>query len=104
MRILYTLHSFMNVRFPRYVAPGLSERAVGMQLVQLEFGDAELEITLEASFEGLSIGLISEQLDQDLGVWRTQHSGKRLATATASLLQIDGHDLPPTALGRLKSS
>ena len=52
----------------------------------------------------MNLGLVSEQLDQDLGVWRTQHSGKRLAMATASSLQIDGHDLPPTALGQLKWS
>ncbi len=82
----------------------LSERAVGLQLIQLEFGDAEVEVTLEASFEGVNLGLISEQLVHDLGVWRTQHSGKGLAMATASSLQIDGHDLPPTALGPLKWS
>ena len=82
----------------------LSERAVGLQLIQLEIEEGEVEITLEASFEGVNLGLISEQLDQDLGVWRTQRSGKRLAMATASSLQIDGHDLPPTALGQLKWS
>jgi trehalose/maltose hydrolase-like predicted phosphorylase len=82
----------------------LSERAVGLQLIQLEFGDAEVEVTLEASFEGVNLGLVSEQLVHDLGVWRTQHSGKGLAMATASSLQIDGHDLPPTALGPLKWS
>ena len=82
----------------------LSERAVGLQLIQLEFGIGEVEVTLEASFEGINLGLISEQHDQDLGVWRTQHSGRGLAMATASSLQIDGHDLPPTALGQLKWS
>jgi trehalose/maltose hydrolase-like predicted phosphorylase len=82
----------------------LSERAVGLQLIQLEFGIGEVEVTLEASFEGINLGLISEQHDQDLGLWRTQHSGKGLAMATASSLQIDGHDLPPTALGQLKWS
>ena len=82
----------------------LSERAVGLQLIQLEIEDGEVEVTLEASFEGVNLGLVSEQLDQDLGVWRTQHSGKSLAMATASSLQIDGHDLPPTALGQLKWS
>jgi trehalose/maltose hydrolase-like predicted phosphorylase len=82
----------------------LSERALGLQLIELEFGDAEIEITLEALFEGLTLGLIPEQLDQDLGVWRTQHSGKGLAMATAASLQIDGHDLPPTAHGQLKTS
>ena len=82
----------------------LSERAVGLQLIQLEIEDGEVDVTLEASFEGVNLGLVSERLDQDLGVWRTQHSGKGLAMATAASLQIDGHDLPPTALGQLKWS
>ncbi|HXC78622.1 MAG TPA: hypothetical protein VNU19_16420 [Candidatus Acidoferrum sp.] len=82
----------------------LSERGVGQQLIQLEIEDGEVEITLEASFEGADLGLVSEHVDQDIGVWRTHRSGKGLAMATASSLQIDGHDLPPTALGQLKSS
>src|SRR6202034_3693723 len=80
----------------------VSERAVGLQLIQLEIEDGEVEVTLEASFEGINLGLVSERLDQDLGVWRTQHSGKSVAMATASSLQIDGHDLPATALDQLK--
>ena len=82
----------------------LSERAVGQQLVQLEIEDGEVEITLEALFGGVDLGLVSEHLDQDLGVWHTHRSGKGLAMATASSLQIDGRDLPPTALGQLEWS
>jgi trehalose/maltose hydrolase-like predicted phosphorylase len=82
----------------------LGERAVGLQLIQLEIEDGEVEITLEASFEGLDLGLVSERLEQDLGVWRTQHSGKRLAMATASSLRVDGHELPGTAIDHLKWS
>jgi hypothetical protein len=52
----------------------------------------------------VNLGLVSERLDQDLGVWRTRDSGKGLAMATASSLRIDGRDLPPTALGQLKWS
>ena len=52
----------------------------------------------------MNLGLVTERLDQDLGVWRTEHSGKGLAMAAASSLQIDGHDLPPTALGQLQWS
>ena len=72
----------------------ISERAVGLQLIQLEVEDGEVEVTLEASFEGINLGLVSERLDQDLGVWHTKRSGKSVAMATASSLQIDGHDLP----------
>ena len=80
----------------------LGERAIGLQLIQFEIEEGEVEITLEASFEGVNLGLIAERLDQDLGLWRTHRSGKRLAIATASSLRIDGHDLPPTSGGALK--
>ena len=82
----------------------LSDRAVGMQLIQLDVEEGDVEITLEASFAGVDLGLVSERIDQDLGVWRTHRSEKGLAMATASSLQIDGHDLPPTVLGPLKWS
>ena len=82
----------------------ISERAVGLQLIQLEVEDGEVEVTLEASFEGINLGLVPERLDQDLGVWHTQRSGKSVAMATASSLQIDGHDLPATAVDQLKWS
>jgi hypothetical protein len=36
----------------------------------------EVEVTLEASFEGLNLGLVSERLEQDLGVWRTKRSAR----------------------------
>jgi trehalose/maltose hydrolase-like predicted phosphorylase len=80
----------------------VSERAVGLQLIQLEIEDGEVEVTLEASFEGINLGLVCERLDQGLGVWRTQRSGKSVAMATASSLQVDGHDLSATAADQLK--
>jgi trehalose/maltose hydrolase-like predicted phosphorylase len=92
----------MRLRTLRFVS--LSERAVGMELFQVEIEDGEVEVRLEASFEGLNLELEAERLDRDLGVWRTQHSGKGLAMATASLFQLDGQDLPPVALGQLKST
>jgi transposase-like protein len=82
----------------------LRERAIGLQLIQLEIDEGEVEVTLEASFEGLNLGLGSERLEQDLGVWRTKRSGKGLAMAAAASLQIDGRDLPPTELGQFKWS
>ena len=48
-----------------------------------------------------NLGLVSERIDEDLGVWRTQRSGKCLAVATASSLQIDGYDLPAITTDRL---
>jgi len=74
----------------------LDQRAVGLQLVQLEIEAGEVEVSLEASFQGLGLGLTAERLEQDLGIWRTRHSGKQLAIAAAASLQIDGQDCPPT--------
>jgi hypothetical protein len=82
----------------------LRKRAIGLQLIQLEIDEGEVEVTLEASFEGLNLGLVSERLEQDNGVWRTKRSDKGLAIAAAASLQIDGHDLPPTKLGQFKWS
>ena len=92
----------MRLRTARLVS--LNERSVGLQLIHLEIEEGEVEVTLEASFEGLDLGLVPERLEQDLGVWRTLRSGKSLAMATAAFLQVDGHDLPPTPLGQLKCS
>jgi len=73
----------------------LRERAIGLHVMNLEIEEGEIELTLEASFEGLGLGLVSERLEQDLGIWRTRYSGKRLAIATASSLEIDGSDIAP---------
>jgi trehalose/maltose hydrolase-like predicted phosphorylase len=99
---LKALDLAMRLRTARLVS--LNERAVGLQLIQLEIEEGETEVTLEASFEGLDLGLVPERLDQDLGVWRTLRSGKSLAMAAASSLQVDGLLLPPTPLGELKCS
>jgi trehalose/maltose hydrolase-like predicted phosphorylase len=73
----------------------LRERAIGLHVVNFEIEKGEIAVTLEASFEGLGSGLVSEQLEQDLAVWRTRYSGKRLAMASASSLHIDGSEITP---------
>ena len=73
----------------------LNERAIGLQLVELEVEHGEIEVTLEASIEGLGLGLKLEHLEQDLGVWRTKYSGKRLAIAALSSFQVDGAEVEP---------
>jgi trehalose/maltose hydrolase-like predicted phosphorylase len=77
----------------------LSERAIGLHVIEVEIESGEVEVTLEASFEGLSAGLRFEQLEKDLGVWRTRYSGKRLAIAAASCFQVDGSEVAPTMPG-----
>jgi trehalose/maltose hydrolase-like predicted phosphorylase len=77
----------------------LDDRGLGLQLIQLEIEHGEVDLTFEASFEGMHLGLVAETIGQGIGVWHTRHSGKGLAIATAPSLQIDGQDLSPTALG-----
>ena len=82
----------------------LSDRSVGLQLIQFDIENGETEITLEAGFEGLKLGMLTELSEQDFGQWLTERSGKRLAIAASTSLSIDGHDHPPTALDQFKWS
>lgn len=86
----------MAVRASALGLVSLSERAIGVQVVELTVEHGEIEVTLEASIEGLGLGLKLERLEQDLAVWRTKHSGKRLAIAAASSFQVDGSEVEPT--------
>ena len=77
----------------------LSERGIGVQVIELKIEEGEIEVAVEASFEGLGLGLKSERIEQDLGVWRTKYSGKRVAMAAVLSLQIDGSEVAPTMPG-----
>ena len=77
----------------------LSERGIGVQVIELKIEEGEIEVAVEASFEGLGLGLKSERIEQDLGVWRTKYSGKRIAMAAVLSLQIDGSEVTPTMPG-----
>jgi trehalose/maltose hydrolase-like predicted phosphorylase len=82
----------------------LADRGIGLQLIQLEIEHGDIDLTFEASFEGVDSGLATELIGEGLGVWHTRHSGKGLAMATALSLQVDGEDLPPTPLSDLACS
>jgi trehalose/maltose hydrolase-like predicted phosphorylase len=92
----------IRVRTLRLVS--LSERAIGLQLLRLEVEQGQAEVTLEALFEGAGLGLEAVRLEQDLGVWRTEQSGKGVAMAGAAALQLDAVEMPPRALDHLKWS
>jgi trehalose/maltose hydrolase-like predicted phosphorylase len=77
----------------------LRERAIGLHVVELEIEKGEIEVVLEASHDGLDLGLVCERLEGDLGVWRTKYAGKRLAMAGASTLHVDGSEITPTRPG-----
>ncbi len=81
----------------------LNERAIGLQLIQLEVEEGAFDITLEASFDGLDFGLKADRLDQDIGVWRTRSSGKRLAMASICSLRLDGQVASPDTPSPFKS-
>jgi len=92
----------MRLRALRLVS--LSERALGLQLIQLEMGDQTVDIVLEASVEPANLGLVGERLEQDMGVWRTEHTERSVALAAVATLSIDGRDVEPTEVGPLKWS
>lgn len=78
-----------------------SDRALGLQVIRLGVEAGEGDVTLEASFDGVELGLAPVRLEQGVGVWRTQRTGKLLAMAAAGALQIDGRDMAPTRRDRL---
>jgi len=92
----------LDVRLRTLRLVSLSDRAIGLQVVQLTCEEGEVELTLEASLEGLNLGLVPERLEQDLGVWRTQHTRLRLAMAVAPALRIDGCETAPTSRDQFK--
>jgi len=91
--------SDVGVRLRSLHIVSLDQRAIGLQLLQLEIEQGEVEVTLKASFEGLDIGLISERVEPGLGVWHAISTGKRLAIAVGLSLQIDGQDVIATRTG-----
>jgi trehalose/maltose hydrolase-like predicted phosphorylase len=89
----------VRVRALRMVS--LSERALGLQLIQLETGEQAVDIDLEASVEPANLGLVGERLEQGSGVWRTEHTERSVALAACATLSIGGRDVAPTETGPL---
>lgn len=88
------------VKVATYRAVSMADRRLGVQLVRLEVEDGRPhEVRLEARFGQMGGGLDADRLEQDLGVWRTEQSGKSLAIACTASLQLNGDEL----LGRLPS-
>ena len=74
----------------------LGQRSIGQQLLELEIEQAGIEVTLNASFESLNIGLKSERVEPGLGIWHAISTGKHLAIAAGLTLQFDGRDVAAT--------
>lgn len=80
----------------------LANRALGLQIVQLEIEDAQAEITLEAVIEAPGPGLELARLEPTASLWRTEQSDKTLALATAAGMQIKGQAVEPSLQEPLK--
>ena len=87
----------LRIRTARLVS--LSQRGIGLQLLQLEMKTGDIEVTLRAACEGLGAGMAPSALEQDLGVWQTLHSDMGLAMASAVSLEIDKVCAPSTPVG-----
>jgi trehalose/maltose hydrolase-like predicted phosphorylase len=82
----------------------LHNRAVGLQLVQLDIDAGTVDVTLEASCDGLDCGLVRDRLDPALAVWHTHTTDKRLAMAAACVLRVDGEIVAAKPSGPLNWS
>ncbi len=82
----------------------LDQRGLGLQVLSLEIDQGEGMVVLEAFLEGEALELSLERFEPDLGVWRVRGSGKGLAIAVSTELQVDGHTLAAADGGPFKWS
>jgi trehalose/maltose hydrolase-like predicted phosphorylase len=73
----------------------LAHRAAGLQLLQLSLDRDGVDVGLEASFGLSGLGMEPLRLDQDLGAWRTEGTGKSVAMTGAATLRVNGTLLAP---------
>jgi hypothetical protein len=73
----------------------LADRAAGLQLLQLSLDRDGVDVRLEASFAMAGLGIEPMRLEEDLGAWRTEGSGKGVAMTGAATLRLDGQVLDP---------
>ncbi|HBK04459.1 MAG TPA: glycoside hydrolase family 65 protein [Acetobacteraceae bacterium] len=92
----------VRVRTLRLVSQ--SHRSIGLQFLHFEIERGGVDVTLEAEFGEAGVGLDAVRLEKELGVWRTEQSGKGLAIAGAASLRVGGSELPPGAADHLKWS
>jgi trehalose/maltose hydrolase-like predicted phosphorylase len=73
----------------------LADRAVGLQLQHAIIDHSGVEVRAEANFEMAGLGMTPELLEQDMGAWRTENTGKGVAMAGHAVLRLDGEILVP---------
>ncbi|KQQ18827.1 kojibiose phosphorylase [Methylobacterium sp. Leaf122] len=73
----------------------LADRSVGLQLQQIVLDRDDIDVRLEASFGLAGVGMEPVRLENDLGAWRTEGTGKVVAMAGAASLHLDGASADP---------
>jgi len=73
----------------------LADRATGLQFMQLSLDRDGVDVRLEASFAMAGLGMEPMRLEQDLGAWQTEGTGKGVAMTGAATLHLGGNLLAP---------
>jgi HAD superfamily hydrolase (TIGR01509 family) len=72
-----------------------SDRAIGLQLLQISLDRDDVDVRLEASFGLAGLGLEPVRLDQDLGVFRAEGTDKGVAMAGGASLRLGDRSMEP---------
>ena len=72
-----------------------ADRAAGLQFLRLALDRDDVEVRVEASFGLAGLGMEPLQLEPDLGAWRTEGTGKKVAMAGTAQLSLDDEPLDP---------
>ena len=73
----------------------LADRAAGLQLFRFSLDRDGVDVRLEASFAMAGLGMEPMRLEQDLGAWRLEGTGKGVAMAGAATLRLGDDPLAP---------
>jgi trehalose/maltose hydrolase-like predicted phosphorylase len=73
----------------------LADRAVGLQVLEISLDRDGVDVWLEASFALAGLGMEPIRMEQDLGAWRTEGTGKGVAMTGDTTLRLDGDLLAP---------
>jgi trehalose/maltose hydrolase-like predicted phosphorylase len=73
----------------------LADRAAGLQLQRLSFDRDGVDVRVEATFGLAGLGMEPLRLEEDLGAWRTEGTGKSMAMMGAATLRLGSDPLTP---------
>jgi trehalose/maltose hydrolase-like predicted phosphorylase len=71
----------------------LADRTTGLQLLRVSLDRDGVDVRLDASFAMAGLGMEPTRLQQDIGAWRTEGTGKGVAMAGAACLRLNGDPL-----------